>query len=158
VHNDTLEVINTDDSGWTNAVYLQNEWSPTDRFRVNAGLRLTNFSITDDFYFEPRVSGSYQATERLKFKAAWGLYNQYVTRVVKEDVSQGSQDFWLLANDDLNPVSSSEHFIAGLSYETNQFLFDVEGFYKDLDGLSEYTLRLTNNFRSRSVDIVELFF
>lgn len=158
ITNDTLTVIDTDDSGWVNAIYLQNEWSPSDDLTLNYGFRVNNYSITDKFYFEPRLSASYQINERLKAKAAWGLYNQFVTRVVKEDVSQGSQDFWLLADDDLNPSSSSQHFIAGLSYETNQFLFDVEGFYKSLNGLSEYTLRLTNNFRSRSVDLDELFF
>ena len=51
------------------------------------------------------------------------------TRVVREDIQQGSRDFWLLANGDNIPVGYAEHFIAGTSYETPTYLFDVEGYY-----------------------------
>ncbi len=155
--NDTLTVLDRQDQGATTSAYLQDSWSPTDRLTVNAGLRLVNFSKADRaVYFEPRLSASYNLTNGLKLKAAWGQYNQFVTRVVREDVSQGSRDFWLLANEDLNPPSSATHYIAGLSYETEQFLFDVELYRKNMDGLSEYTLRFANNFRQSSID--ELFF
>ncbi len=160
VQNDTLTILNRDDQGLTSAIYLQDEWWVTDKVQLNAGIRTVHFDGTDKIYLEPRLSLTYQATNRLKLKAAWGQYNQFITRVVREDVSQGSRDFWLLANEELNPVSSSTHYIAGLSYETNDFLFDIEAYYKDLSGLSEYTLRFSNSFRNRSrvIEVDELFF
>jgi len=45
----------------------------------------------------------------------------------------------VLSNGDDIPVSSSEHYIAGLSYETSKYLFSFEGYYKNLSGISEYT-------------------
>jgi len=39
------------------------------------------------------------------------------------------------------PVSSAIHYITGINYETSDFLFSVEAYYKQLSDLSQYTLR-----------------
>jgi hypothetical protein len=80
--------------------------------------------------------------------------------VVREDIQQGSRDFWLLANGDNIPVGYAEHFIAGTSYETPTYLFDVEGYFKNLDGLTEYTTRfIPQGFgRDRTLEYEELFY
>lgn len=158
IQNDTTVVLNREDNGVTASIYLQDTWRPMDGLIVTPGLRTNYYNNTNKIYIEPRLSLSYQLNEQWKLKGAWGLYNQFVTRVVREDVSQGNRDFWLLANDDLNPVSSSTHYILGASYETEGFLFDVEAYHKDLTGLSEYTLRFNNDFRERSTDVAELFY
>ena len=158
IQNDTVTVLDRSDQGTVAATYVQDTWRPTERLNITPGLRVTFYSETDEIYVEPRISVSYQVTPRLKAKAAWGQYYQFVTRVVREDISQGSRDFWLLSNDDLNPVSSAVHYIAGFSYETDAFLFDIEGYYKDMTGLSEYTLRFSNNFQARSTEVDELFY
>ncbi len=100
--------------------------------------------MTNAQYYEPRASLAYQLTDRLKLKGAWGRYYQFANRVVREDVTQGSRDFWLLANDQNNPVSSAVHYIAGAAYETNGYLFDVEYYRKEMDGLSEFSLRFSD--------------
>ncbi len=158
IQNDTTEVLNRNDKGQTYAAYLQDTWQPTEHLTIKPGARLTYYSETDQVYIEPRLSASYQVSPRIKAKAAWGLHNQYVTRVVREDISQGSRDFWLLANDELNPVSSSTHYVVGASYETDQFLLDVEAYHKYYTGLSEYTLRLSNNLFNQSAEVSELFY
>jgi hypothetical protein len=99
------------------------------------------------FYYEPRIAISYQLVKGLKLKSAWGNYYQLCSRVIREDVLEGSKDFWLLADGSTIPVSSSMHYILGMSYEIGNFLFDVEAYYKTLDGLVEYSLRTTNSFR-----------
>ncbi|MEQ9298040.1 MAG: TonB-dependent receptor [Cyclobacteriaceae bacterium] len=157
LQNDTTEVLNREDQGQTYAMYLQDTWQPSERLVIKPGVRLTYYSETADTYIEPRLSMSYQLAPRIKAKVAWGTHNQYITSVVREDISQGSRDFWLMANDDVNPVSSATHYVVGASYETDAFLFDVEAYYKDMSGLSEYTLRLTNNF-NRSTEVSELFY
>jgi len=42
-------------------------------------------------------------------------------------------------------VSSATHYVLGASYETNGWLFDVEGYWKDLRGLTEFSLRFITN-------------
>ncbi len=158
LQNDTVTVLDRQDEGTTLAAYLQDTWQPVPTLSITPGVRVTHYSGTGQTYVEPRIAATYQINDRFKAKAAWGQYNQFVTRVVREDISQGSRDFWLMANDDLNPVSSATHYIAGVSYETDAFLFDVEAYYKDMTGLSEYTLRFANNFRAQQTEVSELFF
>lgn len=141
--NDTSTLINRDDQGLTASVYLQDRHTFGDRLILKGGLRGSYYDVTRQTYFEPRASLSYLLTDRIKLKAAWGRYYQFATRVIREDIQQGSRDFWLLANDETAPVSSATHYIAGLSYETSDWLFDVEGYYKPLDGLTEYTTRFS---------------
>ena len=52
----------------------------------------------------------------------------------------------MLADGNSIPVSSAQHFIVGMSYETSNYLFDVEAYYKKLDGLTEFTLRYIPQF------------
>ncbi|MEP2026826.1 MAG: TonB-dependent receptor [Reichenbachiella sp.] len=141
VANDTVSVINEKNKGVQVAFYLQDTWDVNSKLSVIGGLRSTYFDLTDQMYFEPRLSTSYSLNKKWKLKAAWGHYYQFVNRIVREDVSQGSRDFWLLADDQNSPVSFSRHLIAGISYETNGWLFDMELYDKSLDGIVEYSNR-----------------
>ena len=44
----------------------------------------------------------------------------------------------MLSNSDQVPVGSATHWIGGASYETENLLFDMEAYRKDLHGLSEF--------------------
>ena len=158
--NDTIQILNRKDEGWTNTIYFQDRHTFDDQLILKGGLRASHYSVTDQIYFEPRASITYYLTDAFKITGAWGRYNQFATRIVREDILQGSRDFWLLANDENNPISSAEHFILGTGYETKNYLFSVEGYYKNLDGLSEYSTRfVTSGFgRNRSLDYEEFFF
>jgi len=87
-------------------------------------------------------------------KGAYGKHFQFVNRIVNENVTEGSRDFWLLADDDLVKVSSAEHFVIGAAYETDDFIFDVEAYRKNLTNLAEFSLR----FQRVDIDQDRLFF
>ncbi|MFT5265381.1 MAG: ferric enterobactin receptor [Paraglaciecola sp.] len=69
-------------------------------------------------------------------------------------MTEGSRDFWLLADDDLVKVSNAEHFVVGAAYETDGYIFDVEAYRKNLNNLSEFSLR----FQRNDIDLNQLFF
>lgn len=158
--NDTIQVLNRADEGWTSSLYIQDRLTINDKLILKGGLRASHYSVTDQLYLEPRFNFTYLLTDRIKLKGAWGKYYQFATRIVREDIQQGSRDFWLLANDQNVPISSSYHYIAGTSFETADWLFDVEAYYKTLDGLSEYTTRLVSSGfgPGRSLDFEEFFY
>ncbi len=156
--NDTLRPVDRKDEGLQVSAYLQDRYNITDKLLLNAGLRGTWFSMTEKFYVEPRISMIYEPFKNFKLKGAWGIYNQYITRIVREDILQGSKDFWLLADGETIPVGSAIHYIAGASYEKNDWFFDVEGFYKDLSGLTEYTMRFTGASGGRRRSQQETYF
>lgn len=145
--NDTSTIIDKLDRGITATMYAQNRFRMmNNKLLVIPGLRGNYYSPTGKFYTEPRLSANYQLTQNISVKAATGRYYQFAKRVIREDLLQGSRDFWALADGDRLPVSYANHFIFGASYETDLLLFDVEAYYKQLYGLSEYSLRFTPSF------------
>ncbi|HAZ01687.1 MAG: hypothetical protein A2W90_15905 [Bacteroidetes bacterium GWF2_42_66] len=150
--NDTLDLIDKAQDGMLASLFLQDNWEIGSKLTFTGGLRYSYFDVTNKSYYEPRLSGEYKLTEKLKVNAAWGEYYQFVNQIVREDVTQGSRDFWLLADDKTSPVSYAQHYIAGISYETAKMLFNVGFFQKDMKGLSEFSLRFGNASSSTQSD------
>ncbi|MDR0536792.1 MAG: TonB-dependent receptor [Tannerellaceae bacterium] len=148
--NDTTDILNMSNKANLLSLYIQDQWSPAERLSFKPGIRLSIYDATGGFYPEPRIQAFYKINNRINLKASAGYYKQFVNRIVREDISAGSRDIWLLAGDEGIPASGSTHFIAGGSYETQDFLLDIEGYYKRMYDLSEYTLRFAPSFTGNS--------
>jgi ferric enterobactin receptor len=144
IQNDTISLINQNNKALTVGGYLELEQN-IGKLRLQPGMRFSHYDLTGKNYFEPRFSASYAVTNRLMLKAATGRFYQFTNLVVREDILSGSKDFWVLANGSNIPVGTSDHLILGASYETDNYLFSVEGYYKKLSGLTEYSLRQTGS-------------
>ena len=142
--NDSTNIFSRDTKAKQNSYYLQDEFSPTSSLELTLGVRATFYNQSNSDYVEPRASFVYRVIDNFRLKGAWGKYNQFINRIVNENVLEGSRDFWLLADDDLKP-SSAEHYIMGLSYENENYLFDVEGYQKNMSNLLEYSQRTNRN-------------
>lgn len=152
--NDTLTILDEKQEARFTALYLQDTWQPIDKLSIGLGIRTTHYDVNDELYWSPRISLEYQATENIKFKGAYGRHYQFVNRVVNENITEGSRDFWLLADEELINVSSADHYVLGANYENEGFVFDVEAYRKNLSNLSEFTLR----FQRDDTNVSELFF
>jgi outer membrane receptor for ferrienterochelin and colicin len=154
--NDTT-LMDLHDEGNIYAGYLQDEWAVNKYFNLTYGARLNYFDITKEYYLEPRLQAVLHLTPQIKTKAAWGLYHQFINRSIQEDIEQGSYEIWLLSDDDLVPVQSAMHYIFGVSYELENWLFDIEGYYKDLDGLSEINPRIGSSTLNDSENLQDVY-
>jgi ferric enterobactin receptor len=154
---DTSSILDRSDTGLLAGGYIQNELRMfKDRLRVIPGIRTSYYGITGKYYIEPRLSGSYSINDNLTLNAATGKYYQFANRVTREDIMSGSKDFWILADGNYVPVSSSIHFTAGLSYETPVYLLSSELYYKKISDLTEHSLRI--NASPMGVNYNENFF
>ncbi|GAA4457754.1 TonB-dependent receptor [Rurimicrobium arvi] len=139
---DTALLLDNHHKSLLAGVYLQDEYALWQRrLLLQGGIRASYFGATQQRYIEPRFSLIGKITGRLTFKAAYGKYYQFANRITREDLSTGSTQFWVLSDGQTVPVSSALHRIAGLSYETPKLLFSIEGYYKILDQLTQYTER-----------------
>ncbi|MFC1545280.1 TonB-dependent receptor domain-containing protein [Gemmatimonadota bacterium] len=138
--NDTIDIINRSDNAALYSGYIQDTWN-TGQWEFTFGLRGSDYERSNGLHIEPRATLTYPLTDRIQFKGAWGQYTQFVNRIVNENVLEGSRDFWILADNELLP-GTSEHFIAGLSYETDNWLLSAEAYRKDMDNLVEFTRRV----------------
>lgn len=142
--NDTASLLDQHSTGNTVTGYAQDKVSFfKERLSVTPGLRASWFSPTGKTYLEPRFNAQFDVNKQFKLKVAAGKYNQFVKRVIREDIFSGSRDFWVLADNNRLPVSSSEQYVGGFTLENKDWLFDAEAYYKPLHGLSEYSLRVS---------------
>jgi len=68
----------------------------------------------------------------------------------------GHTELCVLADGNSVPVSSAVNFISGLSYESPYYTYSVEGYYKKITNLTEYSLRI--NASPMGIDYNENFF
>ncbi|WP_341905739.1 TonB-dependent receptor [Fluviicola taffensis] len=140
--NDTTTVLDKHNKAFLGGTYLQNKfkfWK--ERIQFVPGIRASYFETTKQFYYEPRATITVSLTDKLTLKGATGKYYQFANRVTREDILSGSKDFWLLSDGNTVPVSSAIHYIGGLSYETPNYLFSTEAYYKQISDITEYSLR-----------------
>ncbi|MDR2498624.1 MAG: TonB-dependent receptor [Tannerellaceae bacterium] len=147
---DTSSILDMQNRGNLLSLYLQDRLTLNESLTLQPGLRLSYYDVTARPYFEPRLQAFYKLNDKIKLKASAGYYYQFVNRIVREDISAGSRDIWLLSDNTGIPVSSAMHYVAGGSYETKEFIFDLEAYYKKLNNLSEYTLRFAPSFMDNS--------
>ncbi|SHE45723.1 Outer membrane receptor for ferrienterochelin and colicins [Mariniphaga anaerophila] len=125
-------------AAWLYSGFVQDKISLTEKLFVKPGVRLNLYNRTGKFYFEPRFAAFYKTDFGLSYKLAMGRYFQFLNKSSTEQSFGYNRDFWVLADDRLHPVVSSNHFIAGASYKTGNLFFDVEAYYKSVNGLQEY--------------------
>jgi len=143
---DTLNILDRNGKAYLEGIYLQDKLKFfKDKLEILAGLRTSYFATTGNIYLEPRASVSYSLTDKIQIKAAYGKYFQFANRVTREDILSGSRDFWILADGKSIPTSSAVHYITGVSYESNNYVFSIEGYYKSINNLTEYSLRVNTS-------------
>lgn len=144
---DTTVIQDQHDKQSQVAFYVQNNIKLFNKLLIIPGLRTSYYGGTNEFYLEPRFSASYSLNKKIKLNAAWGKYNQFTNRIIRDDIESGSKDFWVLSDGESIPVSSATHYIIGANYENLNYLFSTELFYKDMTNLTEYSLNYIPSFR-----------
>ena len=160
--NDTFKVIDRSTDGQLSSGYLQDKISfAKNKLTVTPGVRYNYFTETGKSYYEPRLNFMYKLSKNINLKGATGRYYQFAKRVIREDITQGSRDFWVLSDNNNLPVSGSDQHILGISYDMGDYLFDIETFYKKLYNVTEYSLRfhpVRERGRDMSMEYSENFF
>jgi ferric enterobactin receptor len=141
--NDTSNILDRNDNGFLFSVYAQDKIDFLNhKISITPGFRSTWFNITKKLYIEPRISAGINLSENLKLSSSFGKYYQFVNRVMREDISSGNRDFWIMSDEKNVPVSYATHYITGIAYDFTNYLFSIEGYYKNLKGITEYTMRM----------------
>jgi outer membrane receptor protein involved in Fe transport len=141
--NDTSTIINTNNQTGLFALYLQDKIKVfNNKLTILPGIRSTWYGLTSKMYYEPRFMVNYQLVPKIKLSASVGQFYQFANRVVLEDISNGTHDFWVLSDGIKVPVGSAIHYITGISYENDGYLFSTEAYYKALNGITQYSMEV----------------
>ncbi len=123
-----------------NSVFVEDDWKITNRWRLNAGLRLSNYIVKKEKYFnpEPRASLRYKLREDLSLKASYALMNQYMHLLSNTGIGLPT-DLWVPATSRA-PFMKSQQVALGIAKDFLKKGYDVslEGYYKKMNNVLGY--------------------
>lgn len=142
---------NLEVNDWTYSLFLQSNYQFSDLISVQAGLRGDYWKLREIATVDPRLAVRYQWQPDIAFKAAWGLFHQYLRLAANPDFS--FFDTWLPTDSTVSP-SRATHYI--FSVETSPFPdydFNVDVYYKNMKNISEL-----NRYATAASDVKDIFF
>lgn len=123
----------------TFTLFGEDDWSVSDALKVNYGLHLSCFRLSDTVYpsLQPRLSARLLLTPDLSVKVGYAAMTQYVHLLSTTSVTLPT-DLWMPVTRRVLPMRS--HQVAGgVSYSLSGIAdFSAEVYYKHMDNLLEY--------------------
>ncbi|CAN5243967.1 TonB-dependent receptor [soil metagenome] len=133
---DNISNIDVIESG----IYAEDTWRPSNRWRINGGLRVSYFQQKDAGYVrpEPRISGAFTLKPDLSIKASYAMMNQYVHLLSNTGIGLPT-DLWVPSTDRVKPQQSQQVAVGIAKDFTDRGLtLTVEGYYKTMANIINY--------------------
>ncbi|WP_027138095.1 TonB-dependent receptor domain-containing protein [Gaetbulibacter saemankumensis] len=139
-HESNLEANNM------HALYADYSFRLEQKFLGNLGMRTNYFSLLDKTYFEPRLNMEYYLNSGLRLKVSGEILHQTISEVVEFNTQQFGLEnrIWILSNGEDVPILKSSQATAGFIYNKNGWNIDIEGYYRNIEGLTSFTLGFDN--------------
>ena len=121
-------------------VYVENLWNLSPRFKLNYGLRWSNYQVIGRTINkpEPRLSASYKLSRDIAFKASYAQMNQYVHLLANSGLGLPT-DLWVPTTKKIDP-QFSEQIAVGLAKDFPKLglTFTMEAYSKKMNRILNY--------------------
>lgn len=120
--------------------YIEDEITLLPGFGVNLGLRAVLYPLKERVYssVEPRLAARYDVTDELSLRCSYVMVSQFEHRVYTTFLDLPT-NFWLPSTASIEPMRSSQWAGGLYSSLSNGIHFNVEGFWKSMDHIYEYS-------------------
>lgn len=121
-------------------LYVQDQYSPHDKWKIQGGLRMSWYALENKHYIrpEPRLIVSHQPKENWAIKAAYAEMNQYIHMLTSNRISLPS-DLWLPTTERLQPQRSRQIAAGAVKdYPDLGFSVTAEAYYKTSQNVKTY--------------------
>lgn len=115
--------------------YVQDNWTPTEKWTIIPGIRLNYFSDGSYLRAEPRISFEFSPVNTIRLQAAYGRYNQFLTLISNEAFS--GFDVWLTSNKGVSPAYGDQFVIGAKTIPFKGYGLDIELYYRNMKDLFE---------------------
>lgn len=118
--------------------YAEDEWTVSDKFKINGGLHFTTLLVEGTTYasLQPRFGMNYSLPGDIALKASYADMMQFVNLLTNEGIGLPT-DLWVPSTANLKPQKSRQ-YAAGLAKNLKKFELSIEGYYKEMDNLVSY--------------------
>ncbi|MDL2255437.1 TonB-dependent receptor, partial [Parabacteroides sp. OttesenSCG-928-K15] len=121
------------------ALYAEDDWSITPRFKVNPGLRFSLFHVERKTYaaLDPRFSMNYRLTKNLSLKAGYTHMKQYI-HMLSSNIMFLQTDLWVPVTKKVKPMNSHQYSVGLFADLPHGLELSAEAYYKDMRNVLEY--------------------
>ena len=134
----------------THALFGEIEWySPSRETSIRLGSRISYFGKLSEFLIEPRFSINYKFLDYFRLEVLGELKSQSITQIIdlQQDFFGIEKRRWQLANGNDVPLITSEQASVGVSYNQNNLLVSIEGYYKGVNNITARSQGFQNQFQ-----------
>lgn len=122
------------------ALYVEDEWQITNKFKAHVGLRFNQYRLTAKKYYsvEPRATLLYSIGDALTLKAAYSRMRQNVHLLTNNGIGF-QNDIWVPSTDKISPQQSEQYAVGISKYISKQDIeISVEAYTKSMKNLIDY--------------------
>ncbi|MEY8021522.1 carboxypeptidase-like regulatory domain-containing protein [Muriicola sp. SD30] len=134
----------------SHALFSELQFKSADqKFEFLGGARLNylqNLGTFEEIILEPRLNMSYMLWPDFRLEFRGEFKNQTTNQVI--DLEQNflgiEKRRWILSDNDELPITKSKQASLGINYDKNRWFIGLEGFYKEVSGVSTATQGFQN--------------
>ena len=122
------------------ALYVEDEWQITNKFKAHIGLRFNQYRLTAKKYYsvEPRATLLYSIGDALTLKAAYSRMRQNVHLLTNNGIGF-QNDIWVPSTAKISPQQSEQYAVGISKYISKQDIeISVEAYTKSMKNLIDY--------------------
>ncbi|WP_296324962.1 TonB-dependent receptor plug domain-containing protein [Winogradskyella sp.] len=134
----------------THNIYTEAEFTSNSKNTYGRiGLRGNYIDKFDELLFEPRLAFSQKFLNNFRLEILGETRSQTITQIIdlQQDFFGIEKRRWRLADNSNVPIVKSNQFSVGLNYKKNGWLVSVEGFVKNVSGISSRSQSFQNQFQ-----------
>ena len=130
------------------ALFSEIEYKKNNTY-LRLGVRGNYFQKFNKFLIEPRLNFRQKLSNQFAVKLQGEFKNQSANQKIdfQDDFLGVENRRWVLANEDDIPISESKQISLGFEINQNNWLLDVEAFYKQVDGITASNQGFYNTFQ-----------
>lgn len=119
------------------------------RTSIRIGLRTNYISKFSEFFVEPRLNFSQKIFKHFRLELLGELKSQSTSQIIdlQNDFLGVEKRRWIVANNTTVPITQGRQFSAGLHYKKNRLVMSIEGFIKDVDGITTRSQGFQNQYQ-----------
>ncbi len=123
--------------------------TPNKKTNINAGLRTNYYPKFSSFIVEPRLSIHQKLGNGFAAELLGEFKNQTTSQRIdfQSDFLGVEKRRWVLVNENDFPIIESKQISLGFMYNKNSWFLDLEGFYKNTEGISTSTQGFQNQYQ-----------
>lgn len=121
-----------------------------EHWNFETGLRYNYFTSLHTNSVEPRFFAQRKLTSHLVWQLSYERKSQIMSQIRESQTNDLSLEnyVWILADKGNYPVQKGNQFTSGIIYKANSWLFDVDAYYKTIDGVTSLSFGFLHQFDS----------